>query len=400
MKTLDIDLIESYINTVRKTVGERWLNKRLKKEKVKHHSDIEGSKKGKLDYLYRPKAHQLVLWELEYARWKKVCSETKKLMMTAELIRYINLGYTLSLVQSVKGYEKVISRLKQTDQFESVSFEIEVAAGYVEKGYSVSFVTEGSYKTPDLEVILPCGQTVSVECKYKNVMTEREEKLSLIWKLIESRLLKKIKRLKLNICIVLKLSSIPENKEIDDLVEFIFGYIKSGEFNNNTEINTSIPTPCRKHQVLIKTLPDFLPENFEINFSENLDRFIFSSDRVIEDEKEIHRDPAFLGVIFEESFDNVKGVIDSFKSAAKQIPKSGPGVIIIRIDDKGWSKDLINSFKKAEKHLQKQLYGNSHKRVNAVFIKTRRLIVSEDSSEYKGFDLCVEHPSPNVKLKA
>ncbi|CED72183.1 putative uncharacterized protein [Aliivibrio wodanis] len=402
-ETLTFSQILTYIQAVKLILGKRWLHKKVNQEKEKRTRDKEDSNNNKFNYLYRTPPHQIVLWEFEFEGWKTSCVKSKRLVMTPEMMRYIHFGYTLLLAENAIGFKKVIDRLKRVEHFEATSFEVEVAAGYINKGYKVTFIEEGPKKTPDFEVIASNGEKFWVECKYKNVQTDKEKRISSVWKDLERNLLTKLTRCERNVAVIIKLTSTPSRKELEALTDFILKYVE----DDNLPITfgkkiTSIPSPDGKHQVVIQKLtePGKAIEFSSINIrcSEDFDRYTLTCESSNVRGQQLIHNPIILGLIIEESFDNVKSVVNSFKSAVKQLPESGPSVIMIRIDDKGWTSCMEDSFNKAKSLLQNELSENINRRVNAVFIKTCRSIHSIETSEYKSFDVCVEHPSPRTEI--
>lgn len=410
-KGLNVDDVMRNVRVISEVIGGNWVMKKIKEEKKVIERFSIASKNRKHAYLYKPEPHPLIAWALEFEKWQAACLESKRFELNEAVLRLAVLGQNLDKSRYQSGFEKLVGRLKQRDSFFSAAFEVEVAASYSSKGYSVRFIEEGNERTPDLRVARSDGSHFWVECKCRDNLTERDKTIEAIWKELEASLVREIGPRKQNVAVIVKSLHDPKRCEIADLRTFLLESIAAGgleRIDPNTAELHSVLDPTGRYQVSIRTLSaadeEIEGEGFEFRSSEKPDRFLMQTEmRVDEDKRRFFSNPFTLGFKNNLPSDKVTGIIHGFNSAVGQLPKEGPGVVWIRIPDNSWNDDFDASVEKAEILLKSELSGDMNRRVNAVILMTRLLHPIQDGVQnglaYHPVILTVEHPNPRHAIK-
>lgn len=376
-------------------------NTKGRKKNIKRKNPVDNRKHS---YLYEAKPHPLIEWIMDIERWKISCLETNRFVLNESVLKCSILGKALSKARHQKGFEKLKSRLKMKSEFPSAAFEAEVAASYVEKGWKVEFVEEGNKRSPDLKVIKDDGLIFWVECKCRDILTERDSKIDSCWSELESSLLRVMGPNKINGIVFIKSLSDPERSDLEPLRDYILQQLEKAKTQkaNRNEIKSTIDT-TRKYQIGIQRISDadieHESEGVGFNSSEDFDRVCMSVEmRMDENKKSYIRNPMVLAFKNAITSDRVTGILHGLKSATGQLPKSGPGVVWMRIPDNSWNKDLQNSFSKAQEIIQSELSGNHNRRVNAVILLTRMFEKLENNGTkglgYKPLEAIIKHDNP------
>ena len=123
-----------------------------------------------------------------------------------------------------------------------------------------------------------------------------------------------------------------------------------------------------------------------------------------EDGRTFLRNPKAFAFIAANPPDRVKGVVGALGEARKQLPRSGPGVVWIRVPDNTWTDQLGSSFERAEILIRQQLSGDHNRRVNAVILMTRCFERMEKEGlvglGYRPLMLQVPHANPRTTIPA
>ncbi len=254
---LDVDRILHYIRMASETIGIKWLFTKIKEEEKRRNKDKVNVKSCKHSYLYRSKPHPLVEWAMDVERWRKACLETGKLELKESILKFAVLGKALEKAGKRKGFHKLISRLKQKSEFYAAAFEAEVAASYVERDWEVEFIEESQDRSPDLKVTRNDGGVFWVECKCRDMHTERDKSIQSFWTELESTLLREIGPNKSNVAILLKSLDDPCRSEIVPLKEFLLDAVHKGGIryiNVNTGELRCGCDPTGKYQIIVQKL--------------------------------------------------------------------------------------------------------------------------------------------------
>ena len=404
MINLDINSIFQNIREVTLVVGESWLLKKIKEEEEKNKKRKKSVSNRKHSYLYEASPHPLIQWAMDVEKWRESCLKSGRFEINESIFKYSILGKSLSKARHKKGFDKLKSRLKMKSEFYSAAFEAEVAASYIERGWCVEFIEEGGERSPDLRVTKENESVFWVECKCRDIMTERDQKIDSIWKELESSLLRNMGPNKINGAVFIKSSSDPLRTDIEPLKNYIFQQLEISkiEDTDSKEIKSTFD-PTGKYHVGIQRLSESDVEiessGIGFNSSDKFDKVCMVAEMKVDDNSKSYvRNPIMLAFKNAAPPDRVTGVIHAFKSAVGQLPESGPGVIWIRIHDNSWNKDLQNSFSKAQEIIRAELSGIHNRRVNAVILMTRMFEELENNGNkglgYRPLIAIVERDNP------
>lgn len=404
---LDLASILNFIPVVADVVGPEWLLRKIR-EAESQRSRPKNLRK--YSYLYEPSLHPLVEWSMECERWRKACLKTGRLELSESVIKMASLGRALALAKPQSNFQRLVRRLKDKDQFEAAAFEVEVAASYVARGWSVEFVEEGKERTPDLRVAREDGVFFWVECKRRDVLTERDKRIQSIWRDLESSLLRHLGPRQLNYLVAVKARIDPERKDVEYLRQIILDGIEGrglSTFDSQTKAATATVDPTGRFEILIQKLsgPDEVIESDRIGFgaTEDFDRVVIGAEAMVNEAGKSHfRNPVMIGFKTAIPPDRVSGVVDALRAAVGQLPEGGPAVVWIRIPDNSWGDGLSKAFSRVERLLRDQLTGQSNRRVNAVFVMTRMFERREKDGlqglGYRPLIIRVDHDNPSAPI--
>jgi hypothetical protein len=314
------------------------------------------------------------------------------------------LASALASAKSAIGFSKLIPRIKREEEFFSAAFEAVVAAAYIDRGYAVEFIEESSVKTPDLKVTRPDGYTSWVECKCRDEVIERDRINRSLWRDLESALVRSFGPAKTNVVVAVKCLKEPRRDELEPLKDFIFKQVRETPSTNifREALNAApVLDPTGHYQVVAQIIA---PSDESVEGDLNLrmpDDFQYVSVKaemkVLEAGRHTFRNPSIYAFTTKEISDGMPTVIRSFKSAVKQLPKDGPGVVWLKVPDGAWGRDFEGFFTRLGSELSRELSGDQNRRVNAVIVHARgfeRDGLQENSRVYRGIQFQVEHNNP------
>lgn len=244
-----------------------------------------------------------------------------------------------------------------------------------------------------------------VECKCRDILTERDKKINVIWTELESALLREFGPKKINAAIIVKSLRDPVRDDIDGLLSFILDCTNNAQVSNPGEAEEirSISDHTNNYQIAVNILSNadevIESQGISFNSSEKLDRMTMLAEMKIDkNNKSFVKNPIMIGFKNAIPSDKVSGIIHGFKSAVGQLPKEGPGVVWIRVADNSWNDNLDQSFAQAESLLKSELTGVQNQRINTVYLMTRIFQKLEKGNHkglsYKPLILNVTHDNP------
>ncbi|MFS2017526.1 hypothetical protein ACEN88_13215 [Massilia sp. CT11-108] len=379
LPSLTIPELMGSVQVISSVIGGDWVMKKMAHEKRKIEEFKKISENGKHSYLFKPDPHPLIEWALDLEKLLTHARETHEFTPNESILKLYTLGKILERCQHESGLEKLTDRLKQKDSFFSAFFEAEVAAMYSHKGFSVRFIEEGSNRTPDLYVKRADGLDGYVECKCRDLLTERDEKLKKAWDGLQKGILGEFGPQKISFAVFVKSQNDLEIKDVPSLKNFIIEQYKMGgcgKYDRATGDLIYSTDPSGKYQVVVNNWmrPDEEAQQEAFNFfvREEFDHVTMLCDgRVDENDLPFWKRPIVIGMANEKPSDRVSGIVNAFKSAVGQLSKEKPGAIWIRIPDNSWSNEIEKAGEKAVKLLQAEMDGGANTRVNAVVLATR-----------------------------
>lgn len=316
---------------VKELVGDGWLSKEL--EKI--NSSRPPKKKRKLTFIgYTEKFHTLALLIYQTDKQLKSCIEKKSFWVSEQILRLSYLGENLFALknQNTKGLDKKVRDLTSSKElFEPTTYEIEVAAKYVKKGYPVEFVetkSEEGMKTSDILIGFKNG--IEVECKKKERKSPRDMRNTEYWKLVTQKTSGMMEHSGFNYAVFIKTQKDPEEQDIEFILEQLQQLMKEkkeGKFVfRNRGIGITLQRLSEKDQQIQST-------GIEFGTSQELDYVVAA----MEFKKEVGgrsfvRNPRIFGFKSRVVPDRIASVIKSIKSAKQQLSGNRPGLIYVHLN--------------------------------------------------------------------
>ena len=341
-------------------------------------------------------SHPVVAWYRNYKQWLKADSESQEQFLGG-VLELATFAQALDIAAGMRGAHRLHDRLRRVDQFEAAAFELEVASNYAKVGWEVEFLEEGSEKSPDLRLFQPTTDAeVYVECKRRDHKTERDARIDNAWIQLGNRLINHMRRSSHSAQIELTWMRDPVAEDYDLIVELAS---RASSDADTVGVPKTLASPEAIEVIYTKLSEgeEFIAGALANTTRYAPDRFLLVSDMKKEkDGSTVWRCPIVLALRTEDPPDRVKGVIQSFKTARRQLPKGKPGVICIRVPDHAWTTE--SHFERAVELLKPKLQGQFNRRVNAVNLMTRELRVIQDGKRtgrsYSPLWTTVEHSNP------
>lgn len=380
-------------------IGDKWFKKRL-------HKDAEGREAAKRRDHSRQRVryiapHPLVQWYVEYEGWHKAYSTDAELPANQSALLLTAFASNLIKVKAAVGLESVLSRLRNPDEFMAAAFEIEVASGYVNRGWAVEFVETEADRSPDLKVTTDEGNVFWVECKYREEISGRDAQISKCWEQLQDKLYRKWGPAKINVALTLRSVSDPVQVEVQALADSI-QHATSAMIGHQERSRLEARGTSRdgKYQFSLQYLADPDVEQPFHGFPDlGTDWFSWEGEIKYDGNgNTLIRNPKFFGFRNTNPPDSYIGALNSFNSAVGQLPKSGPGVIWIRVPYPNNVSRAQADLEALASRLRNELSGTHNTRVNAVILSTRFFLSEPNGSQpaltFKHVSTVIEHSNP------
>jgi len=405
-KVLSIEDITRARETIYRVAGEKWIRRKL------NQLDSKPPPKNlqKHDYMFQKDRHPLIELLRRINRQMKDTLDTKELHATDELLELAVLGINLEKCEGCQGFDQRIKPRLKGREFQSAAFEVQVAAAYINRGYEVEFIEEGlkpGVRTPDLLVKTPL-RLFYVECKHKEQESARDKRINKVWDTIEKEILNYLAQSKMNFAIAVKALQDPVSADCQYLIDKIKSLVD--ERSNSTQLLGkeihSTKDETGRFSIAVNKIVDYDVEleaaAFGGQMSEAFDREkIVVSVKRNEDGTCTWKNPRWTTFKCSDPPDKIVGVIQSFKDAAKQLPKTGAGVVWIELREYTNAEQLESDLKRLERLILAEL-SSYHRRVNAVILFTRLTSKIEvDSKEALGYypvKYVIENKTPAMTL--
>jgi len=407
-RDLTVDQIMDAAREIALAVGPQW----IEAERARIAAERDGPPDlERHTYLYHRQAHSLVEWILQFERWRAACIATGRFELNEDVLRIFTLGDAIRVTKRQPNFTRVIRRLKNPLQFEAAAFEIETAAAYVSKGWTVTFVEEGEQKTPDLLVETDNGDSFWAECKRRDQVTKRDKRVQEFWRSLERSLVKVMGPGKHNYLIEVHALSDPQQQDSRAIRNLLLNTIRRGQNIGSHHFESGTSTPDASlipgyHLTAIRLAdPDVESEAQGFGYTESgraARVTLLAETRVESPLRTLWRNPKVFAFSSDVEPDRITGVLDALSDARNQLPREGPGVVWIRIPDGIWGEPIEQYFERIKELLAKELSGTRNQRINAVIVHTRvvqRLTKDERTGlGYLPVTLVVEHPSPRTRF--
>jgi len=396
-------IVRAYESLVH-ALGEDWFEANSVGLEAKSTNDDKPS----YGYLYHKPAHPLIEWCSFFPTWQAECERTGQLLQSRDMLNLALLGQSLEKIRYDQKFYNLINRLKEPDDFYATAWEIEVAASYAAQGLKVQFVEEQRTPTPDLYVTDAFGNNgFWVECKNRDAANDRQTQD--VWKQTEKRLLQYLDRRQLNYRIVITAHKVLDPGDASKIRRFVIEAIEREfepvGFLRIAGANGTFTDRTGKFALTIHKLcePDIPLDGDTFAFPSPRERADFGT--FVCGRRDLHdgsieiTNPRAVQLICSGAT-RVQHVQSAFKSAVRQLPSSGPGVIHIRLPINSWVTELDKTKSQVESCLRRELTGNQNRRVNAVIVSIYYTeLVQSGAFQYpnvKPITLIVEHTSPRA----
>ena len=358
MREMGFEDCLKYMALVRETIPSDWLSQEL--QKISSYSPPK--KKRRLSFIdYTEKFHPLAFLIHRADKQLKSCIEKKSFEISEEILRLSYLGENLSILKdrNTKGLDNKIRDLTSSDKalFEPTTYEIEVAAKYVEKGYPAEFLEtkpdEGT-KTPDILVAFKNG--VEVECKKKARKSGRDTRNTEYWKLITQNASGMMDRFGSNYAVFVKTQKDPTKQDVEYILKQLQGLMKEGKEGRfvfaDRGIGINLQILSGKDQQIEST-------GIQFGTSEELDYLVPAMEvKKEKDGKPFVKNPRICGFKSAVVPERIMRVIQSIKSAKQQLSGDRPGLIYVHLN-KLDRKMVDIDFKRLDRLTKELLKANS-----------------------------------------
>lgn len=158
--TINLSSIEKVLTDFGKVVGDNFVSK------LDSYTEI-GISEQRIEEM-RAKIHPLQrYWNLLQRDLEK-SYDLGKFHLSSESFLVLQKITDITSISGIKGFEYLLDRFKNRNQFYSAAFEAFIASSYRKMGYEVEIIEETSEKTPDLRIKTKLGCEVFIECKLDN----------------------------------------------------------------------------------------------------------------------------------------------------------------------------------------------------------------------------------------
>jgi hypothetical protein len=402
MIDLDFASLSGLVDRHIKLLGEDWLSRRLKKDDEERLA-AQGRAHRKLRVRQQAR-HPVVQWYREYLTASAQNKGGHDGLPGRSVVLLATFCSNLGKTKDCAGMAHILERLRKPEEFHATAFEIEVAASYLNRGWTVEFIETGRNRSPDLEVTRPDGSRFWAECKRKDEMTERDLRNEAFFDDLKDRLYKAWGPSKQNFGLQIEFAGDPQRAELNDICELsleLGRQLNTGPAAGRLPVSAS--TVGTGHTICLHYLadPDVAQAYVPIDYGGDSSEFMAERTETLY-MGPLMRNPKVFDFRLQTPPDKYQSVINSFNSAVGQIPESGPGVIWIRIPFPDSYARAAADLDKMLSKVQGELTGGQNRRVNAVLISARWF--SDEPNEgkeaisYRHDCRVLEHPQPRSTL--
>jgi hypothetical protein len=239
--------------------------------------------------------------------------------------------------------------------FDKTLYELQIASNYSKFGYKVEFIdtrANQGLKTPDLVI----SDIVEVECKKKDIHSNRDAKNINQWKEIVTKSSIIMNKYKSNYIMHIKTVKDPQSADVQFILNKLENLIKDKRSGNffYEEVNITINL-----SFLSEVNQEFPADRFQVNVGDELDYATQAMEAMVEDNNVVRiRNPRFFAFKSETVPDRIQSVIESIKQATQQLTGTKPGLIYVNLNQLD-AKLVPADFDRLEKLARDRLRQNS-----------------------------------------
>lgn len=363
-----VRLIEQYF-------GKEWLRKQIKVQNRRP----RGWRK-KFTHHLKPEPHPILPLYLNTLANLESLKRNSGLPMEKSVLELLSFCDTLRVIKNIdvvdvrdhtvatKPWSKFKARLKDRDEFNQASYEMQIAAALRRSGFKVYFIQESvrkGEKTPDL-LVKKGKEEIYVECKYRRP-TKRELQYKNMFNEFYSRSMRLMYKLGKFYSIVVEWLHDPTISLVESEIEFLESKIRNGEEGYFKTQNAKL---WLKH---LASEGEVFEGSYNVNIgeyrSEQVDIMIaqayscpLPANGLVK-----YKNPTF--VMFRNiSYldDMIDGIVELLNKAYHQILENGPGIVFLEAHLSFLDQNIKESLQDLENRLKRKL--NLISRVNAIII--------------------------------
>jgi hypothetical protein len=385
---------------IKQIIGADWIERKL----IELHKSNEEQKrlfeKGNR-YTTHESFHPLIMLFYFSDMWIEATRKGVLEDINEHIVRLLHISSILENTARIKNFTKEIDRLKDKKEYFGAICELEVAYIYTLLGFRIEFVSETITRTSDL-VLLMDDITIYVECKNRELLSDRDKKVANVWKNLTDFSIGNLFTQGAELALFVISASDPVIEDFaqlkDELVNIIANCKKCLDSNNGMMFSamnkkyTILATKPRndKNEVFVQ-LP-ISPDNSIVvtHTKKKSDRFEFDN-------------VASFSYKNLRTSDIIPGIINAFNSGRKQIPELGPGIIWIKLPD-NLPNDYSKRINEVKVEIEKQIIDSNNNRINYIFLLSNMWSQeqTEDGIELKMsfniIELCHKNPKNKVYI--
>lgn len=282
------------------------------------------------------------------------------------------------------------SRLRDPSGYEKLEYELLAASGY--RRYGLRLTPNLARQGPDLVITSQSGDKVWVECKRKDSKTSLEDRMARYRHLVDQPLMDQMKEDGLYCHINFRLLDDPTEIDPQDLVRQVIELCRGRDLASELLFD--------RIELSIVKLAEDVPEDILNSFI--TERTIMRSSSVAVKDGEL--DPSVRSkpiqiqwIIPDDQAGKIRGIENSLREAASQIPQEGPSIVYIDINSHDYF-EIHGLLPILSEHVE-SLLRRTFRRVNYVVLTAVWPALTLNGIEGWGLDLhVVEQPKPRSAL--
>ncbi len=371
--------------TLEKFFNKQWIEDELGKVKMGGYKDMNPLNIASLDFHPLIRAIIGTQFKLETARLN---GKAPIALGKDELLQEL-LHKNLAVLEPLLDVPDLQKRLQNKREFPKAEYELTIAAGYERMGYRVNFIKRSSKRTGEFYITDKAGSTVLIECKKKDTISPKEEKLKFWWEMFQHLLMKCLKSHGKNYGIALRIPFDPQEAEIKTLVNEIKELIIS-DFEGNIKLLSD------KYNLHIEKFSS--PKQHEI-FAKNGD-FGISNQLINKKTGNVSRSIKIVAYLPSEFIDEkIESTIRTLGDAYGQLEDDKPNIVYIDLNIAVMTPERLAKVLAALPSAIEKKLRQDYSKISAVVLTNLKLLGHSDimgfrADEYVIYNKKAEKPLP------
>ena len=285
------------------------------------------------------------------------------------------------------------ARLRQTDEYEKAEYEVLAAAAYARHGCSIAPNFGG--RGPDFEVTSNSGVSAWVECKRKDTVTQLEQKMRRYRSRVDADLISTLQKNQLSFHVNFHVLEDPSAVDPKELMQATVDLCRARDWGSET-FGSSLRIQVVKLAEPGATVPEeilnlFMSERLAMRTSQ-----VSVRDGAVEPQN--RQNPVQVQwVVPTDTAGRAKGIENSLREAASQLPRSGPGIVYIDLNASEYS-EAQNGLDRVNRDISRLLSGQ-YRRINYVVVTAIFSTSTSDGVEGWSFNVILfKQRNPRAEL--